>query len=61
MELCANRRWWKLAIFWAKSLLTGRIPYEEIKLRNEPFNAMVELEDFKRMFSDLERLVLLTG
>ena len=32
--------------FWAKSMLLGRIPYEEMKLRNESFKAMVEPADF---------------
>lgn len=32
--------------FWAKSMLLGRIPYEEMKLRKEPFKAMVEPADF---------------
>jgi D-aspartate ligase len=32
--------------FWAKSILMGRIPYEEMTLRAEPFTAMVEPDDF---------------
>lgn len=32
--------------FWAKSMLLGRIPYEEMKLRKESFKAMVEPADF---------------
>lgn len=31
--------------FWAKSILMGRIPYEDMKLEEEPFTAMVEPED----------------
>ena len=32
--------------FWAKSILLGRIPYEEMDLRKKSFTAMVEPEDF---------------
>lgn len=32
--------------YWAKSTLMGRIPYEEMHLREEPFTAMVEPDDF---------------
>ena len=33
--------------FWAKSMLLGRIPYEEMNLRTEPFKAMLEPADFR--------------
>jgi D-aspartate ligase len=33
--------------FWAKSMLLGRIPYEEMNLRMEPFKAMLEPADFR--------------
>lgn len=42
-----------LPYFWAKSMLLGRIPIEEMKLRNEPFRAMVEPADFKRNIKKL--------
>lgn len=32
--------------FWAKSMLLGRIPTEEMVLRDKPFKAMVEPTDF---------------
>ena len=35
-----------LPYFWAKSTLAGRILYEEMELRREPFTAIVEPEDF---------------
>ena len=35
-----------LPYYWAKSMLLGRIPYEEMSLRQEPFKAMVEPVDF---------------
>ena len=34
-----------LPYYWAKSTLLGRIPYEEMQIATEPFNAMVEPED----------------
>lgn len=34
--------------FWAKSMLLGRIPYEEMSLRKTPFKAMVEPADFMK-------------
>lgn len=34
--------------YWAKSTLLGRIPYEEMNLRKDPFTAMVEPADFQR-------------
>ena len=37
-----------LPYFWAKSMLSGRIPYEEMQLREIPFKAMVEPADFAR-------------
>ena len=37
-----------LPYFWAKSMLSGRIPYEEMQLREKPFKAMVEPADFAR-------------
>lgn len=37
-----------LPYFWAKSMLIGRIPYEEMKLRDTSFKAMVEPADFSR-------------
>ena len=33
--------------FWAKSMLLGRIPYEEMNLRMESFKAMLEPADFR--------------
>ena len=35
-----------LPYFWAKGMLTGKIAYEEMNLRDTPFRAMVEPEDF---------------
>lgn len=35
-----------LPYFWAKSTLFGRIPYEEMILKEMSFNAMVEPDDF---------------
>ena len=35
-----------LPYFWAKSMLLGRIPYEEINLVSDSFTAMVEPADF---------------
>lgn len=35
-----------LPYYWAKSMLLGHIPYEEIKLKKSPFTAMVEPADF---------------
>lgn len=32
--------------YWAKSILLGKIPTEEMVLRNKPFKAMVEPDDF---------------
>ena len=37
-----------LPYFWAKSTLAGRILYEEMELRREPFTAIVEPSDFAR-------------
>lgn len=37
-----------LPYFWAKSTHIGRIPYEEIILKTQPFNAMLEPADFIR-------------
>ena len=34
--------------YWAKSTLMGRIPSEEMTLRDKPFKAIVEPSDFKR-------------
>jgi D-aspartate ligase len=36
-----------LPYYWAKSMLLGYIPYDEINLRTEPFNAMAEVADFR--------------
>ena len=33
---------------WAKSMLLGKIPYDEFTLRDKPFRAMVEPSDFLR-------------
>jgi len=35
-----------LPYFWAKSTLAGRILYEEMNLRDKPFTAIVEVDDF---------------
>lgn len=37
-----------LPYFWAKGMLTGRIAYDEMNLRDKPFKAMVEPADFAR-------------
>jgi len=37
-----------LPYYWAKSMLMGKIPYNEMELRVKPFRAMVEPADFKR-------------
>lgn len=37
-----------LPYYWAKSILLGRIPYEELTLRKKTFKAMVEPADFIR-------------
>lgn len=37
-----------LPYFWAKGMLTGKIAYEEMDLRETPFKAMVEPADFIR-------------
>lgn len=37
-----------LPYFWAKAMLTGKIAYEEMDLREKPFRAMVEPADFIR-------------
>lgn len=37
-----------LPYFWAKGMLTGKIAYDEMNLRNTPFKAMVEPADFIR-------------
>lgn len=37
-----------LPYFWAKSMLAGRILYEEMNLRDKPFEAIVEPSDFTR-------------
>lgn len=37
-----------LPYFWAKSTLAGRVLYEEMELRNKPFQAIVEPSDFTR-------------
>ena len=37
-----------LPYFWAKSTLAGRILYEEMQLREKPFQAIVEPSDFVR-------------
>lgn len=37
-----------LPYFWTKSMLAGRIPYEEMNLREKPFEAIVEPSDFTR-------------
>ena len=36
-----------LPYFWAKSTLAGRILYEEMNIRDTPFKAMVDYDDFK--------------
>lgn len=35
-----------LPYFWAKSMLSGKIHYEEMELTEKPFRAMVEPDDF---------------
>lgn len=35
-----------LPYFWAKSMLSGKIHYEEMELTDKPFRAMVEPDDF---------------
>ena len=35
-----------LPYFWAKGMLTGRIAYDEMALRDKPFKAIVEVDDF---------------
>lgn len=35
-----------LPYFWAKSTIAGRVLYEEMNLRDQPFKAMVEITDF---------------
>lgn len=35
-----------LPYFWAKSTLAGRVLYEEMELRDKPYTAIVEPEDF---------------
>ena len=37
-----------LPYFWAKSTLAGRILFEEMQLRDKPFQAIVEPADFVR-------------
>ena len=37
-----------LPYFWAKSTLAGRILYEEMNLRADPFTAIVEVDDFRK-------------
>lgn len=37
-----------LPYFWAKAMLSGRIAYDEMQLRDRPFKAMVEPADFAR-------------
>ncbi len=37
-----------LPYYWAKSMLMGRIPYEEMNLREKTFKAIVEPSDFVR-------------
>lgn len=47
-----------LPYFWAKAMLTGRIAYEEMSLRDEPFQAMVEPEDFQKNVFGLHQVGL---
>lgn len=37
-----------LPYFWAKAMLSGKIAYDEMRLRESPFKAMVEPADFVR-------------
>ena len=47
-----------LPYFWAKSMLSGSIPYDEMRLRKEPFRAMVEPEDFLKNVLKYKRISL---